>query len=96
MRSLITAALVALLAGSAWGAEMRLTRQVSARGDDVTTRLDSTVAEMKGELQFLGCRRVAVAYWSESVPLERLRVEVWCRDAEQDGAVAALPGEAVR
>lgn len=75
---------------------MWLAREISARGDDITARLDNAVADMKRELKVQGCGRVAVAYWSESVPLKRLRVEVRCRDEEEDGAVAALPAGSSR
>ncbi len=47
---------------AAWGADMWLAREISARGDDITARLDSAVADMKHELKVQGCDRVAVAY----------------------------------
>lgn len=95
-RALLLAAVLTLGAGPAWSADVSLSREISAHGDDLTTRLDSAVADMKRELQSQGCGRIVVAYWSESVPLKRLRVEVRCRDGEKDEALAALPIEVAR
>jgi hypothetical protein len=95
IRAVLVVLLLALLPGPTWGAELRLSREIPARGDDIAARLDGTVAELKRELAALGCRRITAAYWSDTVPLTRLRVEVRCRDGEDD-AVAALPGESAR
>lgn len=93
VRTLLLLVTLASLIRPAWGEDMLISREVSARGDDVTTRLDSAVTEMKRQLATQGCDRIAVAYWSESIPLKHLRVEVRCRDGEKDDSVAALPGE---
>ena len=92
-RALLVLATVTLSLRPAWGEDMLLSRKVSARGDDVTARVERAVAEMKRELASQGCDRIAVAYWSESVPLKHLRVEVRCRDEEKDESLAALPRE---
>lgn len=91
MRVLVVLATVAFLIQPAWGADWALLREISAAGDDVTTRLEGAVTEMKQALGSQGCHRVAVAYWSESVPLKRLLVEVRCRDSKQDDSLAVLP-----
>ena len=92
-RTFLLVAMLLLWTGAAGGAEMLLSREVAAHGDDVAPQLDSAVAEMKQQLQSQGCGRIVVAYWSESVPLRHLLVEVRCRDGEKDDALAALPVE---
>lgn len=89
-RTLLVLSVLTLSIEAAWGADSVLSRDVSASGADVVTQIDGAVAEMRHQLASQGCDRIVVAYWSKSVPIKRLHVEVWCRDGEED-APAAMP-----
>lgn len=69
-------------------ADLRVSREVAARGEDLAGQLNTTVEEIKQELADRDCERFTVAYWSDSVPLQRLNVEVTCRRSAPDETLA--------
>ena len=68
-------------------ADLRISREVLAHGEDLSGILYAAVEEIKGEFVGRGCERFTVAYWSDSVPLRRLNVEVTCRHSEANEAL---------
>ncbi len=72
------------------GAELRTSREVALHGEDLAARLEAAVDELKREFTDQGCERISVAYWSDTVPLARLHVEVACRRSGRDEALAAV------
>lgn len=69
-------------------ADLRISREVTVYGENLAGNLNRTVEEIKRELVDRDCEGFTVAYWSDSVPLQRLNVEVTCRRSEPDEALA--------
>lgn len=76
--------LLALWTVPALGAEMVASREVEVTGEDVAGLLARPVAEMERELADRGCTRFARAYWSGAAPLRTLRLEVRCKDGQDN------------
>lgn len=76
--------LLALWTVPAFGAEMIVSREIEIAGEDVAGLLARPVAEMERELADRGCVRFARAYWSDAAPLRTLRLEVRCKDGQDN------------
>ena len=84
---------LALWHAPAFGAEMVVSRDIEILGEDVVGHLERPMAEMEEELTRQGCRAVTRAFWSDSVPLRILHVELRCKDsgAKERLSLGALP-----
>lgn len=80
---------VPILPAPVFAAGPTLSRTFEVHGDEMSERLEAMVDDMKRELAGDGCPDPAVAYWSESTPLWRLRVEVRCRSEAEASRTAA-------
>ncbi len=80
--------MLALCCVPALGAELTVSRDVEVAGDDVAGQIARPVADMEQELARQGCRAFSRAYWSDTIPLRTLHVEVRCKEGDDDGRLS--------